>query len=574
VLSASAPVARRRGPAQPPAATRTRDLGGASLSDIFPSSRRASTSSSARRTTTRATTSASPTRRWASSTRRSPSSSSPPRTRRAARVLQHAGHLLPSRRLPKLAVKWFEKGLPAHTARRRVPGAALRPREARYEAGGRAARRSACRGAATARTPRSRRRVARERIEGSAQKLRQPRLTGSRASASVARPPLRPELRSLVGLGARHDRALVARAAGVTSLPSMCAVAGMGAAAVASPAQHRVLSGFHGRARWRARPTPPPHLTPPPGVFLLLWVSGTLSMGLCTRCMRRARPALTGARRGEAPMRGESRAQAAVAALVRRDPWRPARACRARASCSPAAPTRRPSPRRSGARLPIAFSRRLASTSPWSERRGCWARRAQPEGARALAQRLVGSLYWHDLAEVAARARVPAAVRARAEGLLKDGLGDMRLGDPRGRSRGWRRWRCCRCCWPTPRSRWWTAALSTRACARRTVTPALRRDDARVTLVEPRRRRRAGRRATRLKLAIAAAAPHPAAARARAHQLARAARPSRLALNVRCAFDPGRCTEGDRAGIGDFVSARPISSRPQRDGLDTAESRP
>jgi hypothetical protein len=80
--------------------------------------------------------------------------------------------------------------------------------------------------------------------------------------------------------------------------------------------------------------------------------------------------------------------------------------------------------------VPAAFLEEVASTPPWSERPRVLARVVlSPRAPRALALRLVSALYWHDLAEVAATPRLPAAVRARAEGLLGDGLRDMRLGD-------------------------------------------------------------------------------------------------------------------------------------------------
>jgi len=80
--------------------------------------------------------------------------------------------------------------------------------------------------------------------------------------------------------------------------------------------------------------------------------------------------------------------------------------------------------------VPAAFLEEVASTRPWSERPRVLARVVlSPRAPQALSLRLVSGLYWRDLAEVAATARVPAAVRSRAESLLRDGLGDMRLGD-------------------------------------------------------------------------------------------------------------------------------------------------
>jgi hypothetical protein len=80
--------------------------------------------------------------------------------------------------------------------------------------------------------------------------------------------------------------------------------------------------------------------------------------------------------------------------------------------------------------VPAAFLEEVAATRPWSERPRVLARVVlSPRAPQALSLRLVSSLYWRDLAEVAATSRLPAAVRSRAESLLRDGLGDMRLGD-------------------------------------------------------------------------------------------------------------------------------------------------
>jgi hypothetical protein len=80
--------------------------------------------------------------------------------------------------------------------------------------------------------------------------------------------------------------------------------------------------------------------------------------------------------------------------------------------------------------VPVAFLEEVASTRPWSERPRVLARVVlSPRAPQALSQRLVSALYWRDLAEVAGTPRLPAAVRSRAESLLRDGLGEMRLGD-------------------------------------------------------------------------------------------------------------------------------------------------
>jgi hypothetical protein len=80
--------------------------------------------------------------------------------------------------------------------------------------------------------------------------------------------------------------------------------------------------------------------------------------------------------------------------------------------------------------VPLAALEEIASQRPWSERPRVLARVVlNPRASHSLALRLVPALYWRDLAEVAATARLPAAVRARAEGQLRDGLREMRLGD-------------------------------------------------------------------------------------------------------------------------------------------------
>ena len=119
------------------------------------------------------------------------------------------------------------------------------------------------------------------------------------------------------------------------------------------------------------------------------------------------------AARGEAPMRGESREQARGRHALRRDPGGGREACRARGRCSPAART--DGPRRDAApRDADRVLEAVASVSPWSERPRLLALVVlNPKAPRPLAQRLVSSLYWHDLAEVAAT-RAGAGGRARA----------------------------------------------------------------------------------------------------------------------------------------------------------------
>lgn len=80
--------------------------------------------------------------------------------------------------------------------------------------------------------------------------------------------------------------------------------------------------------------------------------------------------------------------------------------------------------------VPAAFLEELAAARPWSERpRVLAAAVMSPRAPRTLCLRLVGALSWRELADVAATMRLAAAVRARAESLLRDALGEMRLGD-------------------------------------------------------------------------------------------------------------------------------------------------
>ncbi len=80
--------------------------------------------------------------------------------------------------------------------------------------------------------------------------------------------------------------------------------------------------------------------------------------------------------------------------------------------------------------VPAAFLEEVAAGRPWSERPRVLARVVlHPRAPRALSLRLVSSLHWRDLADVASAPHVPAAVRFRAESLLRDALGEMRLGD-------------------------------------------------------------------------------------------------------------------------------------------------
>jgi len=80
--------------------------------------------------------------------------------------------------------------------------------------------------------------------------------------------------------------------------------------------------------------------------------------------------------------------------------------------------------------LPVRFLEQVAATPPWSDRPLVLARVVlSPRAPRALSLRLVSMLYWRDLADVSATPWVPGAVRVRAEGILRDMLPEMRLGD-------------------------------------------------------------------------------------------------------------------------------------------------
>jgi hypothetical protein len=80
--------------------------------------------------------------------------------------------------------------------------------------------------------------------------------------------------------------------------------------------------------------------------------------------------------------------------------------------------------------VPTAFLEAVAATSPWAERpRVLGAIVLNPKTPRPLAQRLLAYLYWRDLADAAVSPRVEGGVRARAEGLLKDKLVELRLGE-------------------------------------------------------------------------------------------------------------------------------------------------
>jgi len=80
--------------------------------------------------------------------------------------------------------------------------------------------------------------------------------------------------------------------------------------------------------------------------------------------------------------------------------------------------------------VPLPFLELIASTPPWSEDHRLLASVVlSPRATRPLGLRLVGSLQWRDLADVAASPRVAVAVKIRAEGMLKDQLLELRLGE-------------------------------------------------------------------------------------------------------------------------------------------------
>ena len=80
--------------------------------------------------------------------------------------------------------------------------------------------------------------------------------------------------------------------------------------------------------------------------------------------------------------------------------------------------------------VPIRLLELVAATEPWSrDQRLLAAVVLNPRTPRALSLKLVSSLLWRELAEVALSPRVDATVRVRAEGLLREQLPDLRLGE-------------------------------------------------------------------------------------------------------------------------------------------------
>jgi hypothetical protein len=80
--------------------------------------------------------------------------------------------------------------------------------------------------------------------------------------------------------------------------------------------------------------------------------------------------------------------------------------------------------------VPVRLLEFVGAHPPWSDDprvRGAVCR--NPRAPRVLSLKLLPGLFWHDLAEVAASPWVHGAVRARAEGLLREMLLEMRLGE-------------------------------------------------------------------------------------------------------------------------------------------------
>lgn len=80
--------------------------------------------------------------------------------------------------------------------------------------------------------------------------------------------------------------------------------------------------------------------------------------------------------------------------------------------------------------VPIGLLEHLGTSQPWSERpRVLGAVALNPRSPRSLALRLLPYLYWRDLADIASSPRLEGPVRVRAEGLLKERLEELRLGE-------------------------------------------------------------------------------------------------------------------------------------------------
>jgi hypothetical protein len=80
--------------------------------------------------------------------------------------------------------------------------------------------------------------------------------------------------------------------------------------------------------------------------------------------------------------------------------------------------------------VPIRFLELVSSTPPHSDDARILAGVVlNPRVPRHLALRLVPSLFWRDLADVAAGPRVAGAVRVRAEGVLKERVIELRVGE-------------------------------------------------------------------------------------------------------------------------------------------------
>jgi hypothetical protein len=80
--------------------------------------------------------------------------------------------------------------------------------------------------------------------------------------------------------------------------------------------------------------------------------------------------------------------------------------------------------------VPIRFLDYVGTVPPWSDHPlvlGAVVR--NPRTPRVLGLKLLPYLFWHDVAEAAASPWIQSAIRTRAEGILKDMLPEMRLGE-------------------------------------------------------------------------------------------------------------------------------------------------
>ena len=293
--------------------------------------------------------------------------------------------------MPKLAVKWFEKGLSA-------PGRTEEEYQGlRYDLAS-ALEQSGepdARARPLHRALRAGHHLPRRRGEGAPARRRT--LSGARARSrpSLDRPPLHPELAP----GGRRARpGPVDRPVGLE----------LAAPAVARPPRRRAerihpRGGHRARARQRAGGARRPPRAPPRSRARSLrgprpWAAGSGS---------RRRPT------GSSPV-----------------PCAPGRAASPPARSWSRRRTSRSSPPSCAGPCRWRSSRKWPRSGRGPSGPGCSRGWCSTRALRARSSlRLVSALYWRDLADVAATARVPAAVRSRAESHLEDGLAGMRLGD-------------------------------------------------------------------------------------------------------------------------------------------------